>query len=298
MFRATTASLFLALANPASAETIDISDLPSLPVLSLAEETRDRPRDLVLLGADLVEIATALGAASRILARPDAVPLEGIEDTPIKMREYVGVEGIAAMRPSVVVASNVRYETLLTGLNNINISNRLIDRTLPATEKVTRMAALLGLVERGAALNASILADYAKAAALSQREPALRILHVSKQGAGGNFSAGGAGTGVHNLIERVGAENAAASIGMDRYRSVTPEGVILMAPDVVLVSEAELPAFGDLEGIWTDYPGLALTPAGRNKNLIIMQDLHVRSDAASSGIATLALARALAEMFP
>lgn len=298
MLRVISAILVALLLSPAHAQTVDISDRPAYPALFAPAGGADAPRDLVLLGTDLVEIAVALGAADRIQARPDAMELPGIDDTPVKMRESAGVEGIAAMRPGVVVASNVRYERLLSGLSDLNIRNELIDRVLPATEKVTRMAALLGLEDRGAQLNEAILADYAKAEAIERSDRPLRILHASKQGAGGSFSAGGTGTAVHNLILRVGAENAAADIGMDRYRSVTPEGVILMAPDVVIISAAELPMFGDPEGIWRDYPGLALTPAGQNKRLIIMQELHVRADAASSGIATLALSEALAEMFP
>jgi iron complex transport system substrate-binding protein len=125
----------------------------------------------------------------------------------------------------------------------------------------------------------------------------LRIVHASKMGAGTSFTAGGAETAVHNLILRVGALNAAAEIGRDRYRPVTPEGMILMAPDVVLIAESELPAFGDIDGFWQDYPGIALTPAGRAGNIVIMRDLHVRADAASSGIAAKALSGALQEMF-
>lgn len=298
MLRSISLLLSLALALPVNADVTDISDISALPHQFAAPDAGNDPRDIVLLGTDLVEIAVALGMGHRILARPDANTVEGVDDTPFKMREFAGVEGIASMRPGVVVASNIRFNTLLTGLSDINIPNQLIDRTLPATEKVTRMAALLGLEERGAELNTAINADYAKAQEIERGDGLLKILHVSKQGAGGNFSAGGAGTGVHNLINRVGAQNAAADIGMDRYRSVTPEGVILMAPDVVLISEQELAAFGNLDGIWTDYPGLALTPAGRNQRLIIMRDMHVRGDAASSGVATLALAQALAEMFP
>ena len=298
MFRAISAILFALLVSPTLAQTFDISDKPAYPALFDPAGGADGARDLVLLGTDLVEIAVALGAADRIHARPDAMDLPGIEDTPVKMRESAGVEGIAAMRPGVVVASNIRYERLLSSLSDLKIRTELIDRVLPATEKVTAMAALLGLEDRGAQLNDAINADYASAEAIERGDRPLRILHASKQGAGGSFSAGGTGTAVHNLIERVGAENAAAEIGMDRYRSVTPEGVILMAPDVVIISAAELPMFGDPEGIWRDYPGLALTPAGQSRRLIIMQELHVRADAASSGIATLALSETLAEMFP
>ncbi|RVV97586.1 hypothetical protein EKE94_13725 [Mesobaculum littorinae] len=285
----------------ARAEVIDITDIPAYPDLYGPESAPEAPRDLVLLDAELVEIAVALGAADRILARPAAIDLPGIEETPYKVRDWAGVEGIVGMRPGKVLTANVRFDTLRAGLERVGIDTDIVNRTRPATEKVALMAGHLGLEDRGAALIAQMRQSYADAAAESgvgAGGAPLRILHASKQGAGGNFSAGGAGTGVHNLIERVGAVNAAAEVGMDRYRSVTPEGVLMMAPDVILISESELEAFGGVDGIWEGYPGLAQTPAGRGARAIVMQDLHVRADAASSGLATRALAGALAEMFP
>lgn len=288
-------------AGNASATTVDLSGEQPYPQLYQPAEpggSAMEGRDVVLLGADLVEITVALGAANRILARPADIDLPGIDDTPHKVREWAGVEGVLAMRPQLVIGSTVINQRLLDGLAGLGIRTDLIDRTLPATEKVSRLAALLGLEERGEKLIAAMEADYKAMEPVSVEGRPLRIVHASKMGAGTSFTAGGAETAVHNLILRVGAVNAAAEVGRDRYRPVTPEGMVLMAPDVILISEAELPAFGDLDGIWDAYPGVALTPAGRNRNVIIMRELHVRADAASSGIATRALSRALHEMFP
>ena len=283
---------------PGGAEVIDISAANAYPQLYAPQSlSADAPRDIVLLGADLVEIAVALGAADRILARPADIDLPGIEGTPGQMREWAGVEGVIALRPRLVIGSSVINQRLLDGLAQVGIATDLIDRTVPATEKVARMAAHLGLEDRGQALNAAIEADYVDAKAPLIDGRPIRILHASKLGAGTSFTAGGAGTAIHNLILRVGALNAAAEVGRDRYRPVTPEGMLMMAPDVVIISAKELPSFGDIEPFWTDYPGLALTPAGRAGNLIVMRELHVRADAASSGIATAGLARALTEMF-
>ena len=80
---------------------------------------------------------------------------------------------------------------------------------------------------------AGTLRTVLKTALVDGRAP--RIVHISKQGAGTSFTAGGAETAVHNLILRVGGLNAAAEIGRDRYRPVTPEGMILMNPDVVVI---------------------------------------------------------------
>lgn len=291
--------LLAASAGPASAKVVDISAAEPYPALYRPDDAGAPPEGpgLVLLGADLVEIAVALGAADHILARPAEVDLPGIEDTPHKVREWAGVEGVLALRPRIVVGSSVINRRLLDGLGAVGIRTDLIDRTLPATDKVARLAALLGLEDRGAKLIAAIEADYAGIRPVEIDGRPLRIVHASKMGAGTSFTAGGAETAVHNLILRIGALNAAAEIGRDRYRPVTPEGMILMAPDVVLIAQSELPAFGDLDGLWEDYPGIGLTPAGRARNIVVMRDLHVRADAASSGIAAKALSQALHEMF-
>jgi iron complex transport system substrate-binding protein len=292
-------ALLIAAGFPVQAGVLDIGDAEPYPPLYRPNDA-GRPAGgpgLVLLGADLVEIAVALGAADHLLARPADIDLPGIDATPHKVREWAGVEGVLALRPSLVIGSSVINRRLLDGLETVGIETDLIDRTLPATEKVTRLAAHLGLQERGEKLVAAIEADYAAIHKATVEGRALRIVHASKMGAGTSFTAGGAETAVHNLILRVGALNAAAEIGRDRYRPVTPEGMILMAPDVVLIAESELPAFGDIDGLWQDYPGIGLTPAGRNGNIIIMRDLHVRADAASSGIAAKALSEALQEMF-
>ncbi len=288
--------------STAAAGTIDVSDALPYPAFTGSVEPGgaevEAEPGLVLLGADLVEIAVALGAADRILARPADIELPGIEGTKHQVREWAGVEGVLALQPKLVIGSSVTNRRLLDGLSAVGIKTDLIDRTLPAVEKVRRLAGHLGLAERGEVLVAAIEADYREVRPVRIDGRPLRIVHISKQGAGTSFTAGGAETAVHNLILRVGALNAAAEIGRDRYRPVTPEGMILMKPDVVLISEKELPAFGDLKGIWDAYPGLNLTPAGRERNIIIMRDLHARADAASSGIATKALSNALREMFP
>lgn len=291
----------MAMLHPAgssSAEVVDLSDAPAYPEITVTTESVTGSRDIVLLGADLVEIAVALGASDRVLARPLAPGLTGVDDIPHVFRERPGIEGIAAMRPGTVIASNIRFDSLRNGLEQIGIQTALIDRTLPATQKVRRLAAHLGAEDRGEALVDAIEQEYANAPTVTAPDgEKLRIMHASKAGAGGNFSVGGSGTAVHNLIQRVGGINPAAEIGKDRYRGVTPEGILLMKPDVVLISAEEMDVFGNLDRFWTEYPGIALTPAGRNKRIIIMRDMHVRADAASSGIATRALSEGLARMF-
>ncbi|WP_199016780.1 ABC transporter substrate-binding protein [Shimwellia pseudoproteus] len=289
----------LFLCQNAIATVVDLSGAPAYPAIYRPVESPPATTtpDLVLLGIDLVEITVALGMADHILARPARVDLPGIANTPHKIRDWAGVEGVLALRPGKVVGSSVVNIKLLNGLQPFGITTKMVDRTLPAREKIRRMAALLGHPERGEALVASLDQDYREAQTfrLPGQRP-LRLMHLSRIGAGNHFTAGGRGTAVDNLIRRVGAINATAEIGNDRYTPITPEGIIAAAPDVIIVSVDELPALGGADTIWATVPGLNMTPAGRQHNLIIMRDLQVRADAASSGIATRTLAKALKDM--
>jgi len=66
-----------------------------------------------------------------------------------------------------------------------------------------------------------------------------------------------------------------------------------MAPEAIVVSRRELPALGGVDGIWERVPGLAYTPAADARRLIVLDHAAVKYDAATSGQATLALAKAL-----
>lgn len=73
---------------------------------------------------------------------------------------------------------------LLEGLSALGIETDLIDRTLPAVEKVRRMADHLGAPECRAALIADMEQDYAGAKVPLINGRPVRILQASKLGAG------------------------------------------------------------------------------------------------------------------
>ncbi len=295
------ASVLVVAGSIANSETIDISGIPAYPDVSgstdLAQNTEAK-RDIVLLDLDLLEIAGALGAFDRIVARPRVGDLEVPDTIPHVFKERPGVEGIMAMRPAVVIASNPRYNRLREQLEQLGVKTMLIDQSNPANEKVMHLASVLGMEEQGEKLSTMILSDYEAVASKLEEGAARKLIHVSRYGSGGNFSVGGMETPVDNLIRRVGAENPAAAIGLNRYRRATQEGIIQMRPDAILFASVELDTVGDLETLWSDFPGLTYTPAGKHQRIVLMRNMHVRADAASSGIATTALFDALQKMFP
>jgi iron complex transport system substrate-binding protein len=80
----------------------------------------------------------------------------------------------------------------------------------------------------------------------------------------------GTGTSADAIIELAGGKNAVT--GYENYKPLTAEGAVAAAPEFILVTSRGLEASGGVDGLLKQ-PGLALTPAGKEKRVIAMDDL-------------------------
>ena len=74
------------------------------------------------------------------------------------------------------------------------------------------------------------------------------------------------------MLELVGATNAAGKI--KGTKPMTAEAVIAAQPDVYVLFDSGLKSIGGVEGL-LKVPGLAQTPAGRNKRVVAMDGLYL-----------------------
>ena len=77
-------------------------------------------------------------------------------------------------------------------------------------------------------------------------------------------------TGADAAIRAAGLQNAMQ--GFIRYQPLSQEGVIASRPDLVVISQDGINALGGEAKLWT-LPGLAQTPAGRNKQVLAIDDM-------------------------
>ncbi|GEM_PF-3248478 len=269
--------------------------LAMLATILLATDTRAAAR-IAVLDPGHAEILEALGAGERLVLVPDDPALAGELPHAARYQRQPSAEGLLAHTPELLVGGNPQRDAaLLEQAERLGIARVMLERTLPAVTRVQRLAALVDRRERGQALVARIEAGYASADALSDGRPAVRVLHLSSSGAGatGSVTGAGASTSADALIRRAGGLNVGAEAGLDRYQTLSAEGVMAMAPEAVLVSRHELPALGGAAGIWDAVPGLAHTPAARQRHLVVLDHAAVKFDGASSGRASHALAEAL-----
>ncbi|MFN3280430.1 MAG: hemin ABC transporter substrate-binding protein [Tabrizicola sp.] len=244
--------------------------LSVIPVLAGTEER------IITLGGSVTEIAVALGAGDRLVARdttsnhPDS-----ITDLPdVGYIRALSPENILALNPSLILAEgDAGPPEAVEVLKAAGIPFVLVpEATDPegVVAKIEAVAAALDLPSEGRALAASVAegleAARARAAAVAQPKRVLFVLSLQ----GGRVMAGGEGTEAEGIIRLAGGVNAAT--GFAGYKPMTDEAVLQAAPDAILMMDRE----GDLAIADADvlaHPALAATPAGQSGSVLRMDGM-------------------------
>lgn len=237
-----------------------------LPLKSFAAER------IVTIGGDVTEIAYALGAGDEIVAR-DSTSLqpEAVQKLPdVGYMRMLNAEGILAMKPTMLLVSELAQPSLAlkqvaeSGVHVVTIPGQITPESVAA--KISAVATALHQPEQGQKL----IKDYRqRLAAVSNTPLPVKVLFVMSHG-GLTPMAAGQNTAADAMIRAAGGNNAMQ--GFSRYRPLSQEGVIASAPDLLLVTSDGVRALGGNENIWK-LPGIALTPAGKNKRLLVVDDM-------------------------
>lgn len=227
---------------------------------------------IVALGGDVTEIVYALGAQSSLVARDSTSqwPEQATSLPDVGYLRQLNAEGILAMRPTLVLASAQAQPSLalkqveqshvnvvtVPGSNSLSVIDEKVRVVAQATHRVAEGEALRNrLHQELAALPASPLNK--------------RVLFILNHG-GMTAMAAGQDTGADAAIRAAGLHNAMQ--GFSRYQPLSQEGVIASQPDLVVVSREGVKAMGGEANLWK-LPGLAQTPAGKNKQVLQIDDM-------------------------
>lgn len=267
-----------------------------------AEVEVDDVARVIAGGDDIVSVIEALGQRGILFAAPTNTTTEAGLAAPHRFlfNRTTGVEGVLSLGGSLFIGNSLRRHTdLATKLRAVGQDAVIVDDLQPAPDKVRKVAAALGLAASGQDLATQVQAqldmarDVAKASA---RTP--RVIHISATGAGGTPTVAGADSASGQLISLAGGINIGTEAGVANYSALSNEGVLAMAPEVILVTEHDLELFGGAEKIWQAYPTLRQTPAGQASRVWVMPDVQLKYSSVGSGAGALALAQALAALPP
>lgn len=297
--------------GPATASIGDPNPVPigpePTPVLPVTVKNYDGSEVTVtdasrIIAADrdgtLVQTVIALGMGSKLVGRSTNAP-STVSGLPVVSSGsgQLSVEAIAALRPSVFLTDTtsatpvMRDQLKALGITVVYMDpNRTMDGVGPQIQAV---ADALGVPEAGRKLAQRTRDEISGAtASVPKQDKPLRIAFLYLRSTAITMIAG-KGSGADALIGAIGGVDAGTASGINEpFVPITSEALIAAAPDVILVMTDGLASVGGVDGL-TKIPGIAQTPAGKNKRVVDMADNVVLSFGPNTGRVVAALAKAV-----
>ncbi|CAI0935344.1 Hemin-binding periplasmic protein hmuT precursor [Serratia fonticola] len=227
---------------------------------------------IVSIGGDVTEIAFALGAGDEVVAR-DSTSLHpaAVQKLPdVGYMRQLNAEGILALKPTLILTTELAEPALVlkqledSGVKVVRIPGDTTVQAVP--EKISVIADAINRSSQGKQLAERYQQQLA---AIANTPLPVKVLFVMSHG-GITPMAAGQQTAADAIIRAAGLKNAMQ--GFSRYRPLSQEGVIASAPDLLLVTTDGVRSIGGQENLWL-LPGMALTPAGKNRRVLIVDDM-------------------------
>ena len=234
------------------------------------------PKRVITIGGSLTEIVYALEAQVLLVGsdttsyypkQAEALPKVGYQRT-------LSAEGILSLNPDLVIVTEeagppaVLKQLQSTGLSLLTLKS---SRSLKDVKtNITLIADALGVSSKAdALLDQFNQQGSALEQALNNSSEKKRVLFIL-QHAGGAPMVAGEDTAANSIISLSGATNVVS--GFEGYKPFTPEAIVAMQPEIILVTTQGLAQVGGIKSL-LQVPGLSQTPAGRNQHVIDMDSL-------------------------
>jgi iron complex transport system substrate-binding protein len=227
------------------------------------------PKKIIVLGGVVTEIVYALGEQDRLLA----VDQSSIYPAAAKKLPQVGyyrafsLEGVLALKPDLILASDqAGPPEALARLQKSGVPVIVLPSAanLAALEKrISGIASALQEEEKGKTIIAKLKRDVVQAPMGNTKALVLISRSGTPEGAGSD-------TTVDAILKLAGLNNVLPK--QRGYKPLSMESIAALQPDVVILSELSVQNLGGMNKLLT-MPGLAHTPAAKNKKIIVMDDL-------------------------
>jgi iron complex transport system substrate-binding protein len=255
---------------------------PELPVTVASADGRTvRVTDIsriVSLWGNVTETVFALGLGDRVVGRDIATTFAEARDLPVVTRGHdVSAESVLSLRPTLVLAStDSGPPEAISQIRNVGVPVLVLrnpERVQDIGERIHEIAAALGVPAAGERVareaRERIRAEQARIPE-GGRKPKVAFLYV--RGQAGVYLMGGPGSGADSMIAAAGGTDAGTAAGFTRdFTPMTSEALVAEAPDVFLLTTTGLESVGGIDGL-LQIPGIAQTPAGRDRRVATIED--------------------------
>lgn len=227
---------------------------------------------IVSIGGDVTEIVYALGAGNELVARDSTSthPDKATKLPDVGYMRMLNAEGILSTKPTLVLSSDLAQPSL--ALQQVAQSHVKVVRVpgSPTLDTVVQKIEVIANALGRQAEGEKLITDYRNQLKAIQGTPLhAKVLFIMSHG-GMSSMAAGQNTAADSIITSAGAQNAMQ--GFSRYRPLSQEGIVAAAPDLLLLTGDGVKTLGGIDNVWK-LPGLAMTPAGKNKRVLIVDDM-------------------------
>ncbi|GAB1439443.1 hemin ABC transporter substrate-binding protein [Providencia sp.] len=227
---------------------------------------------VITLGSDITEIVFALNAGEYVIARDsDSQYSTAARHLPsVGHMKTLNAEDILSTQPTIVLASERAkpFSALIRVQNKgvlvVKVTGKFALEAIP--EKIKTIAKAIDNVAQGEKLIASYQQELSQVNTAAINKKVLFI--VNKDGV--LPLAAGLNTAVDSLIRATGAQNAMTTF--QYYRPLSPESLIISQPDLIITNDESIKSLGGSDSIWR-LPCMSLTPAAKNRSLLIIDDI-------------------------
>jgi len=243
---------------------------------------------IVTLSGEFTEIVFALGLGPNVVAvdLSSVYPDEALGLPKVGVEFRLLAEPIIAQEPTVVIGDEDAVpkdaiEQVRAAGIPVVIFPALTTIDAPV-EKIRQVAHVLGIEEAGEALAARVRAEIDDALALAAAAPSrpraafVYIASAETVLIFGEDTVGGA------MLAAAGAYNVAADAGISGWMPLTPEVLAAGEPEVLVTASRGVATVGGLDAFLA-LPGVAETPAARERRVLVFEDLYILGLAPRTG---------------
>ncbi len=234
------------------------------------------PERIVTIGGAVTEIVYALGAGNKVVGNDTTsyFPKAAEQKPKVGYQRMLSAEGVLSLNPDLVILTDeagppaVIAQIKSTGVKVLTLkAGRSVG---DIKESIDAVARALAREDKAAQMIASMEQQQKQLQSIVQKQTAAKKVMFVLQHGGGSPMVAGKQTAADSVIQLSGANNVVDAY--PGYKPLTPEAAVTLAPDVILITTMGLEQVGGKEALLSS-PGISLTPAAKQGNLIAMDPL-------------------------
>jgi iron complex transport system substrate-binding protein len=231
---------------------------------------------IAVAGGSVTEIIYFLGEQDRLVAvdRTSNFPSEARALPQIGYVRALSAEGLLSLKPTLVMGENdmgppeVLAQLTDTGVDMVTVPEAHSPEGIMSKLRcVARVLALDDAQIKTAESKLASSLDKLGTISVTNDAPSAIVVLMFQEG---SAVAAGGDTSGHGLLQMAGLKNALQD--MQGWKPLSAESLITANPDFVIITDRAVNMAGGLEEVYAN-PGIRLTTAGRNNQLIQMDGM-------------------------